>query len=310
MSDSLSKVAVHQSANGKPEKPGAIEYVDHQLISMKSHGLLNEPWVHERIKENPALLGLGEVDVLDHERRQPGAGRLDLLLRDPTANVRYEVEIQLGQTDEAHIIRTIEYWDIERRRYPQYDHCAVLVAEDITSRFLNVIALFNGHIPLIAIKLSAIAVAGKVTLVATTVMDQMTLGTDEEDEPQEPTDRKYWESRATPASLHVVDTIIGWVRDLDPNLDAKYNKYYIGIAQNGIVNNFVSFRPRKRNVIGVFKVPKSDELIQRFTDGGLDVLGYENRWKQLAIRIDQDDIKGHPDLVKELIQQAYDAAGH
>ena len=30
-----------------------------------------------------------------------------------------------------------EYWDIERRRYPQYDHCAVLIAEDITSRFLN-----------------------------------------------------------------------------------------------------------------------------------------------------------------------------
>lgn len=27
---------------------------------------------------------------------------------------------------------------------PPYDHCAVLVAEDITSRFLNVISLFNG----------------------------------------------------------------------------------------------------------------------------------------------------------------------
>ena len=48
---------------------------------------------------------------------------------------------------ESHIIRTIEYWDIERKRYPQYEHCAVLVAEDITSRFLNVISLFNGTIP-------------------------------------------------------------------------------------------------------------------------------------------------------------------
>ncbi len=60
------------------------------------------------------------------------------------------MEIQLGKTDESHIIRTIEYWDIERKRYPQYDHVAVIVAEDITSRFLSVIGLFNGAIPLVA----------------------------------------------------------------------------------------------------------------------------------------------------------------
>ncbi len=39
------------------------------------------------------------------------AGRLDLLLQDANQR-RYEVEIQLGATDESHIIRTIEYWDI------------------------------------------------------------------------------------------------------------------------------------------------------------------------------------------------------
>ncbi len=56
--------------------------------------------------------------------------------------------MQLGATDESHIIRTSEYWDIERRKYPQYDHTAVIVAEDITSRFLNVVGLFNGFIPI------------------------------------------------------------------------------------------------------------------------------------------------------------------
>ena len=64
-------------------------------------------------KSNPALLGLGEVDVKDVERSQPHGGRLDLLLYDPLANTRYEVELQLGATDESHIIRTIEYWDTE-----------------------------------------------------------------------------------------------------------------------------------------------------------------------------------------------------
>ena len=90
---------------------------------------------------DPGLLGLGELEVKDVERMQPRAGRLDLLLQDPDSYRRYTVELQLGATDESHIIRALEYWDIERKRYPQYDYCAVLVAEDITSRFLNVIAL-------------------------------------------------------------------------------------------------------------------------------------------------------------------------
>lgn len=78
-----------------------------------------------------------------------------MLFQDPETYRRYEVEIQLGKTDESHLIRTIEYWDIERKRYPQYDHCAVIVAEDITGRFLNVINLFNGFIPLVAIQMKA-----------------------------------------------------------------------------------------------------------------------------------------------------------
>lgn len=75
--------------------------------------------------------------------RNGKAGRLDLLLEDPDpeAATRYEVEIQLGATDEPHIIRTLEYWDIERKRYPQYEHCAVIIAEEVTSRFLNVKAV-------------------------------------------------------------------------------------------------------------------------------------------------------------------------
>jgi hypothetical protein len=37
----------------------------------------------------------------------------------------------LGPTDESHLIRTVEYWDIERRKWPGYEHCAVLIAEDV-----------------------------------------------------------------------------------------------------------------------------------------------------------------------------------
>lgn len=69
--------------------------------------MYNERWLHERINEDPGVLGLGELNVRDVERAQPHAGRLDLL-SDPEANTRFEVEIQLGSTNESHIMRTIE----------------------------------------------------------------------------------------------------------------------------------------------------------------------------------------------------------
>jgi len=77
---------------------------------------LNERWVQDRIAEGPPILGLGDVILKDRERIQPKAGRLDLLLQDADSTRRYEVEIQLGATDESHIIRTIEYWDIEKHK--------------------------------------------------------------------------------------------------------------------------------------------------------------------------------------------------
>ena len=51
----------------------------------------------------------------------------------------------------------------------------MIVAEDITSRFLNVIGLFNGVIPLIAIQMQAFRVnSDQVTLVFTTLVDELT----------------------------------------------------------------------------------------------------------------------------------------
>ncbi len=177
---------------------------------------MDERWLQNRIGDDPSLLGLGDLVLKDRERIQPRAGRLDLLLQDAETNKRYEVEVQLGRTDEAHIIRTIEYWDIERRRYPQYDHTAVIVAEDITSRFLNVISLFNGMIPLVAIQLNAIQLGDTVSLVCTKVLDEMRLGlVDEDEEVQAVTDRSYWEQRASKQTLAMADEMLEVVRGLD-----------------------------------------------------------------------------------------------
>lgn len=120
-----------------------MEFSKARTISLKTEPGFNEKWLQSLLADDPTLLGLGDLVVKDIERRQPRAGRLDMLLSDPETSTRYEVEIQVGPTDESHIIRTIEYWDVEKNRYPQYEHVAVIVAEDITSRFLNVISLLN-----------------------------------------------------------------------------------------------------------------------------------------------------------------------
>jgi len=153
-----------------------LEYSEYKKISLKNNPEYNEKWVQDIIAENPSLLELGDIILKDKERIQPRAGRLDLLFQDAESTQRYEVELQLGATDESHIIRTIEYWDIERKRYPQYEHSAVIIAEDITSRFLNIISLFNGMIPIIALQMNAIQIGNKICLTFIKVVDQNTWG--------------------------------------------------------------------------------------------------------------------------------------
>ena len=197
-----------------------MDFVKPRYVSLKNHPTYRESWLQERILEDTSILGLGDLDVRDSERRQPGAGRLDLLLSDPESDIRYEVELQLGATDESHIIRTIEYWDLERNRFPQYEHVAVIVAEDVTSRFLNVIGLFNKAIPLIAIQIKAIEVNGAMAIVPTQVLGLTALGTEEEDE-GETVDRAFWVRKASEISLQVCDEIVSLVKAIKPDNPAK-----------------------------------------------------------------------------------------
>lgn len=285
----------------------SIETFQPEIASLRNHPELNEQWLQEQIARNPAILGLGDLVLRDRERRQPTGGRLDLLLQDPDTLRRYEVEIQLGQTDETHIIRTIEYWDIERRRYPQYEHCAVIVAEDITTRFLNVISLFNGFIPLIALKLQAVRVDNRIGLLFTRVLDELTLGLDEEDDAQPAVDRAYWEQRGTPETLRLADRLLEMMRTFAPEYEFKYNKYYIGPAQNGVANNYLVVRPQKSGIRLEVRIPESDETSSRLEVAGLDVLDYNRRWNAYKIKLTKADIDKHRDLLIELMREAHKA---
>jgi hypothetical protein len=284
-----------------------MKHVKVSSIDLQSHPSLNEVWVHNVIAGDPALLGLGDVIVKDRERIQPGSGRLDLLLQEADGTGRYEVEIQLGATDPSHIIRTIEYWDRERKRYPQYEHTAVIIAEDITSRFLNVIGLFNGTIPIMALQMKAIEMPDGVGLIFTKVMDTLQFGlVDDDEDGSEPVDRGYWETRASAKTVKLADQVLDLCRPFAGRVEFSYNKHYIGLWVDGKACNFATLRPRKDHLILHIKLPREPETDTRLEQNNLDLLEYDRRWKNYRVRLDSADLTKHGALLTEFLKLAYE----
>jgi hypothetical protein len=284
-----------------------MKYIKSTPYSLKHSSIYDEKWLQGVLAEDESLLGLGEIMHIESERRQNNGGRLDLMFQDESGEVRYCVELQLGATDEAHLIRTLEYWDNERSRNPHIEHIAVIVAEDITTRFLNVISLFNKSVPLIAIQLNAIEVDGNIALVAVKVLDiAQNIGwEDDSTSSKVVTDRSYWERKATPQTVKFADTFLSFVKEVsnDQTLELKYNKYYIGLAHNGIPDNFMTFKPRKQGMVVAFKLARTDELFNRIEES-LDYLSYNPRWSECQVKFSETDFAANKDLVSELIKLA------
>ena len=274
--------------------------VSAEKIYLKNNPEIKEDHIQQFIFDNPQVLGLGDLTPIRREKTQPAGGRLDILMADDN-DTRYEIEIQLGATDPSHIIRTIEYWDNEKKRYPQYDHCAVIVAEEITGRFMNVIQLFNGSIPLIALQMQATKIGDDIQLSFVKVLDRLTLGTDDEEE-NEPTDRNYWEKKST--VLKYADHIFKDVSQYAPGFEMKYNKFYIGLTKNGSTSNFISFRPKKKFIYLFTKCANAEKRKEELDNSSLD-WSYAPRNRAYRIKIDKlDDYKENKELIELLIKDA------
>jgi hypothetical protein len=196
---------------------------------------------------------------------------------------------------------------LEKKRYPQYEHCPVLIAEDITSRFLNVIAMFNGTIPLIALQMHALRVGNHTTLVFTKVMDELSRGVVDEDEDAEaaPADRAYWEKRGCKATVQLADELLSLAREIDPSLQLKYNKFYIGFSKDGQPFNIARFRPRKSTLNFEVKLPRAEEIDTKIDQAGIEALEYGTRGGEYRLSLHKGDISKSRDLLKEFMQAAY-----
>jgi len=220
------------NGNGdKAKQKTKLTFRRHESVTLKNLPDFNEQWLQTQIAEDPTILGLGDLVLIQRERRQERAGRLDLLLADLEENRRYEVELMLGSTDESHIVRTIEYWDIERRRYPGYEHIAVLAAEEVTTRFLNVLSLMAGTIPLVVIQLNAIQVDSDLLLSFVRVLDQRSLRRDDEaDTKLVSVDRTYWMDKSNASILALADDLLSLINETaEPKQHLNYMRLSIAI---------------------------------------------------------------------------------
>lgn len=216
----------------------------------------DETWLQKEIEKNPSILGFDNVKLNLREKSQPTGGRIDFLLIDQDEQKMYETEIMLGSTNPDHIIRVIEYWDIEKKRYQNYDHYPVLVAEDFERRFFNVIQLFGHFIPIIAIKIMLIEVGGKKSVISTRIYSEQI---DQELEPEINTvNEEYWVNNAPEVVESAREFLNLAYPNIFSNLKINYSvKSYISLLYNGEI--YFKFDISRNGPIFVFYISEKDE---------------------------------------------------
>lgn len=267
-----------------------------QQISIRESGL-DEYWLQQQILENPAWLGLGDLEAIARERQQSSGGRLDILLKDPEDDSMYEIEVMLGETDETHIIRTIEYWDREKRIWPQRQHYAVLVAEHINRRFFNVVFLLSASIPIIAIQASLLDVGGIRALTFTKVLDtfeEVDDGTSLDDRKY---DREFWLEKS-PWAVETADTLKSIVDPIFGLATLNFLKGYIAIAVNGNNYMWLHRRSQGKSLLGLrIAQPLQDEVA-----GLLDAnrISYLKKTSSFRVTIDRSSLEANTAMFKEI----------
>ena len=264
-------------------------------VSIRESGF-DEYWLQDQIYENPTCLGLGDLESVVKEKQQSSGGRLDILLKNPEDDSMYEIEVMLGETDESHIVRTIEYWDNEKRKWPQRQHYAVLVAECITRRFFNVIHLFSHSIPIIAIQVNLIESNNQKLLHFSKILDTY-------EEPEDPIekvhDEVYWRKKST-WTVDAANELIAPIGDIFESPSLSYVQSYIAIRVSA--NNYFWFHKRStpKSLLG-FRI--SDDYVEEAAKL-LDEqsISFVQKRKRIKFTVDKDFINKHADLLRQIAE--------
>ena len=107
----------------------------------------------------------------------------------------------------------------------------------------------------------------------------------------------------------MADEILQITKEFDPELELKYNKFYIGITKQGAPFNFVLFRAQKQALRAELRLERSEEIRQKLEEAGLDFMDYDTRGGRYRIRLAKGDISKNRELLRELLEQSYKEFG-
>jgi hypothetical protein len=262
----------------------------------------NEYWLQDLIYENPSVLGLGNLTVVSRERRQSTGGRLDILLKDEADDdAMYEVEVMLGETDPSHIIRTIEYWDNEKRRHPQRQHYAVLVAESFDRRFFNVLYILSQHVPIVAVQVNLLEVDGAQVISFTNVLNIYEEPTEDEDvKDVNPAEyEKRWNTAAS-WTVQAANALLNIVNTADQPFTLNFRQPYVALRHSTGANSYWFTRLSDPKSWLNFRGRDSEkvEAVKKLLDGA--ALDYRFRMKEFRIAVDAQSLSQHQSVFKEI----------
>ena len=258
----------------------------------------DEYWLQDIIYDNPKVLGLGNLVPVNKEKKQSSGGRLDILLKEPEENAMYEVEVMLGETDPSHIIRSIEYWDNEKRKYPQRQHFCVLVAESFDRRYFNVIQLMSLNIPMIAVQADLLEVNGEKILNFTKIID-IYIEPEEAEEDIKVVNESSWTNDA-PWVIANAKELLNILKDQSGKMNLGFTQSYISINIDG--KNAYWLHKRMKPMSTIAFLVKDDEkadAIKKLFESNDCVYTY-NRYKEFLINVDTKFIKSNSGLLNEI----------
>ena len=124
--------------------------------------------------------------------------------------------------------------------------------------------------------------------------------------PPPPTDRFYWEQRATKETVQLADRLLEFIRTFEPRADLNYNKFYIGLSVGNRANNFASFVPQKAVIRLEVKPPQTEETDKFLQDSGLDLMSYDRQFHNYRLRLGPEEIDKNRPLLTDLMRTAWE----
>ena len=258
----------------------------------------DEYWLQDIIYENPKILGLGDLVAVNKEKKQSSGGRLDILLKEPTENLMYEVEVMLGETDPSHIIRSIEYWDNEKRKYPQRQHFCVLIAESFDRRYFNVIQLMSLNIPMIAIQADLLEVNGDRILNFSKIID-IYIEPEEDEEDLKQVNESNW-NLDSPWVNTCAKELYNSLTEKHDRINLRYTQSYISINIDGRNNYW--FCKRMKPTSAMFFSVKDDEKVETIkkTLDENDIVYTYNRYKEFMLNVDLKSLQKNLSILQKV----------